>query len=424
MPKGLSHGTSVTSAFLFGHIKPPHKIEAPYAFVDHYRVIDQEILKSNRASFRLMSIIKKILENHEYDFINLSLAANAPVATDGELHYLTSGLDGLLAKASILATVAVGNSGEENAAFGLNRIKPPSDSVNALSVGACDADQGDWERASYSCVGPGRSPGIIKPDVVDFGGTRANLFVTMGCDPNFPLTGVTGTSFAAPSVLRLASGIRAHFGEKINHLAIKALIIHTSEESKKGKMETGKNNVIHDVEVGWGRVSRDLLDVVLCSDNTVRVIYQGNIPPSKRVRAIIPTPDRLISGKVEIRATICFKSDIDPHFPNNYTKSSFQVSFRPNRKNESTGATGLLSKPEPFFGNIALESFASEEQRRSHAMKWENCLNAKSAKHGSSLHNPCFDMHYTARNEGGGQSNCQRKAGVCHDCHFSGAQRR
>jgi hypothetical protein len=71
-------------------------------------------------------------------------------------------LDGHLSLGRTLMTVAVGNDG--NVDGGMGRIQPPADAVNALAVGACDSREFMWNRASYSCYGPGRSPGLVKPD--------------------------------------------------------------------------------------------------------------------------------------------------------------------------------------------------------------------------------------------------------------------
>ena len=148
-----------------------------------------------------------------------------------------------------------------------------------LAVGACDTPENDWQRAPYSSVGPGRSPGLIKPDLVGFGGSMARPFVALSHELDPKLTSTGGTSFATPSIVRMASGVRAHFGANLSHLAIRALLVHTAETSE------------HDAcEIGWGRCAQDLSEIVLCADDEVRVVYQGEISPAKYVRASIPVP--------------------------------------------------------------------------------------------------------------------------------------
>jgi len=194
-----------------------------------------------------------------------------------------------------------------------------------------------------------------------------------------------GTSFAAPSVLRLAAGVRAHFGKNLNHLAIRALLIHTCE---RGEEDVAK--------VGWGRVARTLENVVLCDDNTVRIVYQGEISPAKYIRAQIPVPSDSIPGLVSITTTICFKAQTDPHHPGNYTRAGLDVTFRPHDGKFSRKGQ-MHPKTDAFFG---LNFARLTEQKRCHgAWKWENCLHGERRKHGSSLRNPCFDIHYNARIE-------------------------
>ena len=107
-----------------------------------------------------------------------------------------------------------------------------------------------------------------------------------------------GTSFATPSVLRLGAGIRAHFGSNLDMLAIRALLVHRAEKSD-----------LPAKEVGWGRVARDLESIVICDDDTIRVVYQGTISPSKYIRTPIPMPQENITGNVEITATICYNHE-------------------------------------------------------------------------------------------------------------------
>ena len=131
-------------------------------------------------------------------------------------------LDERFGRSDILATVAVGNDGESDKILGLNRIQVPADCVNALAIGACDTPGNNWRRAPYSSVGPGRSPGLMKPDLVEFGGSMARPFlvVTDGAVPSLEATG--GTSFSSPATLRAGIGVRAHFGSSIGLLAIRS----------------------------------------------------------------------------------------------------------------------------------------------------------------------------------------------------------
>lgn len=381
----VSHGVGVTSAYLFGHIESGKALPQPYSLVDHYRVLDDAPGQNPHELYEVLDRIERVLDARHYDFINLSVGPSLPVEDD-EVHAWTAVLDERLAEADTLAAVAVGNNGESDDALKLNRVQVPSDCVNALAIGACDTPEDGWTRASYSSVGPGRSPGLIKPDLVEFGGSLQRPFVVVSAEDAGQLEATGGTSFASPSALRLAAGVRAHFGNGLSLLAIRTLLTHTAESSK-----------LPHREVGWGRVARTLEDIVIVDDDMVRVIYQGTISPAKYVRAPIPIPDGGIAGPAEITATLCYKCQTDPHHPGNYTRAGLEVTFRPHDEKFSH-EDQVHPDSRRFF--TAVGTGGDEEEQRRDAWKWENALHATRRFKTGSLQNPCFDIHYNARLEG------------------------
>ncbi len=393
----LSHGVAVTSAALFGHINPREQIPQPYSHIDHYRVLDAAPGQDFHELYEVLERIETVLSAEEFDFVNLSIGPRLPIEDD-DIHAWTAVLDERFSRTSTLATVAVGNDGDGDSELGLDRVQVPADCVNALAVGACDTPGHDWKRAPYSSVGPGRSPGRTKPDLVDFGGEVDRPFVVLTPDVTPALEATAGTSLATPSVMRQGVGIRAYFGGNLNHLAIRALLIHTAEEGKQDHKE-----------IGWGRVAQDLKDIVLCDDDTVRVVYQGEISPAKYIRARIPVPHDEIQGTVLIKATVCYKSQTDPHHPSNYTRAGLDVKFRPHDGKFSRDGQ-LHPDSASFFGPV--RTGAIEDPPRRDARKWENCLHASKRKRGSSLRNPCFDIHYNSRMEGRGSTSNQKLAYV------------
>lgn len=390
-PELLEHGVSVTSAFLFGHIDPKKPMPQPYSLVDHYRVIDTTPGQNPYELYEVLARIDDILSTKKYDFINLSLGPSIPI-DDEEIHSWTAILDNYLCDGSTLATIAVGNDGEGDPHINANRVQVPADCVNALSIGACDVPDSNWQRASYSSIGPGRSPGIIKPDLVDFGGSIHRPFLTLDSVNGTQLLPTGGTSFAAPSVLRLASGVRAHFGNSLNALAIRTLLVHSAEDADIPKFE-----------IGWGRVARELEDIVTCDNHIMRVVFQGKITASKFMRAPIPIPNGVLKGMVKIKATLCYATSVDPHHPGNYTRSGLEVTFRPNnnrkRKVEVWENEPMHAESKSFFGKTK-KAFQTEDELRRDAWKWENCLHAENRYLGKSLSEPVFDIHYNARSEG------------------------
>jgi hypothetical protein len=380
----LEHGTGVTSAFLFGHIDPRQDLTAPYCNVDHYRVLDAAPGQDPRELYEVLGRIQTTLTDTHYDLVNLSLGPVLPI-DDDDVHAWTAVLDALLSSGDTLATVAVGNTGEGDALAGLNRVQVPADCVNALAVGACDSPGAGWARAPYSSIGPGRSPGLIKPDLVEFGGSVERPFLTVGLGDTPTLAPTGGTSFAAPSTLRLGAGVKAHFGDGMDMLAIRALLIHQAESSDQPTSEVGR-----------GRVARDLEQLVLCDDDTVRVVYQGRISPAKYVRAPIPLPSEPLEGMVRMRATLCYVTDTDPHHPGNYTRAGLEPTFRPHsgirKKSDQVHAD-----TKSFFGPS--RKGLTETELRRDAWKWENTIHGEIQMRGSSLFEPAFDIHYNSRLE-------------------------
>lgn len=385
----LSHGLGVTSAFLFGHIDPKAPLPVPYCNVDHYRVLDAAPGQDPRELFEVLERIQTVLTQKRYHLMNLSLGPILPVEDD-EVHAWTAVLDELLASRDTLATIAVGNTGESDHAAGLNRIQVPADCVNALAIGACDTPDIGWQRATYSSVGPGRSPGLMKPDFVAFGGSLARPFLVVGTGAPPTLQPIGGTSFAAPSTLRLGAGVRAHIGDSLDMLAIRALLVHGTEPSDLPKQEIGR-----------GRCALDLEALVLCDDDTVRVVYQGTISAAKYIRAPIPLPGDTLTGKVLITATLCYTTNIDPHHPGNYTRAGLEATFRPHA-DRHTRSDQMHPDSKPFFGKA--QKGLTEEELRRDAWKWENTLHASVPFFGTSLKNPAFDIHYNSRLEGRGHN--------------------
>lgn len=393
-PGGLEHGLGVTSAFLFGPIAPNSAAARPYSYVDHLRVLDRETDSEDPLElYRTLGFVEEVLLSRQYQFINLSLGPDLPI-DDTDVHAWTSVIDDLLSDGDTLMTVAVGNNGEMDRAVGNARVQVPSDCVNALSVGAADNVDATWGRASYSAIGPGRSPGVVKPDLMAFGGDAGSSkyfhVLAQGAKPT--LVPQLGTSFAAPYLLRNAVGVRAILGADLSPLAIKALLVHGADCGTHDK-----------IEVGWGKVPEDLMDVITCPAGVARVVYQGELKPGKYLRAALPLPANGLQGNIRLKATFCYTSPTDPQDAVAYTRAGLEVVFRPSDKRVKEGKTNAETK-----GFFDMKKYATEEERRSDMGKWETVLHSNKRMRGSSLDNPVFDIHYNAREAGGPTTNAEK----------------
>jgi hypothetical protein len=326
--------------------------------------------------------------------VNISLGPNLAM-DDDEVTLWTSQLDRRFAHENVLVTVAAGNDGERDPQRGLNRVQPPADGVNVLSVGSSDSDGSGWARAKYSCVGPGRCPGIVKPDGLIFGGSAAQPFGVL--DETCSVVATAGTSFAAPYALRSGASVLAQLGGALTPLAARALMVHRAAAHKTSEL----------VEVGWGRFEDDGLRLITCEDDEAVVLYQGKLPVGQHLRAPVPLPTGKLAGTVEITATLVIAPDVDPQHADAYTRAGLEATFRPdtNKFGKATaGKAPTQPKSVSFFGAGRIYG-ASESSLREDGHKWEPILRATRKFRASSLSNPCFDIYYHHRDLGGPQLN-------------------
>jgi hypothetical protein len=390
VPIMQDHGLAVTAAFLFGPLKHVGRLPTPACGVDHVRVIDSQT--AGGPDLQYIDVLDRILaymdsHSNQYEFINVSLGPNMPLSDD-EITSWTASLDDRLSSGRAVATFAAGNDGERDATAGLNRVQPPADAVNALAVGAADASGAPWVRAAYSCVGPGRSPGYVKPDGVAFGGSQGEPFITLGIQGALVRVSQEGTSLASPYALRSAAAVRAQLGRGLSPLAIRALLIHRADPGAHAKEN-----------VGWGRFEADPERLITCEDDEALVIYQGSLPVGEHLRAVVPLPDSGLSGMVHLTATLVIGPEVDPEHPGAYTRSGLEVAFRPNSTRFTKREDGTRSahpKTRSFFSPGNLYG-SGEFVLRDEGYKWEPCLRNSQQFRATTLHKPCFDIYYHHR---------------------------
>lgn len=388
---GQAHGLKVTSAFLFGPLAQGVPVDRPHANVDHWRVYGEDDLSGDFEAVEILDRIENILSSRRYDFINVSLGPDYAI-DDDDVSPWTSRLDQILSGGETVATIACGNNGDLIGP-GLNRVQPPSDGVNMLAVGASDCFTQHSKRAEYSAIGPGRSPGYVKPDFLTFGGSHGRPFLALSEVTPHAASGTMGTSFAAPLAMRCGAGVRAQFSDALWAPAVKALLVHQADLGDH-----------HKHEAGWGMLSHGLGDLVLCNDYEAHIVYQRQMPLTGSVRLYLPVPDGL-TGFVDIKATFSFFCDVDPEDAINYTRGGLDIQFRPDtttiplpyKKGEKT-ITPTVPASESFFS--AKNFYATEHMSRDDAQKWETTLSAEKRKTAKLLKQPAFDVSYIAREHG------------------------
>lgn len=383
----VQHGLAVTSALLFGPLDPNSLPTQAFAHIDHYRVLDVDTANEPAHElYRVLDRITGVLESRHYDYANISLGPAIPT-DDDDVHPWTVRLDELAANGATLIVSAAGNSGRSPAIDSLNRIQPPSDGVNVLGVGSCDTDEDFmWRRAPYSSVGHGRSPGIVKPDGVAFGGTPANPFWVIDSYDHSLSWPSNGTSLSSPYVLRTAVGLRAALGGDVMPLAAKALLIHSCENHE------GLNLT----EVGFGKFCTDVERLITCDDRSVNVIYQDTLEPKRWVQAAIPMiPAEDMGAYVHIKATICIATEVDEHHPDLYTRSGLDIVFR--RDLYNVKPKKKTARSTTFFRPV--EGVTESDLRRDWN-KWETVRRAEGRFQARTLKDPVLDIHYNPRRNG------------------------
>ncbi len=367
----LDHGAAVTSALLFGPVIPAQSmLPQPFAPVDHYRVATPHDATVPEM-FDAVQRICEVLDRRQHAFVNISLAPPDPV-DDNDVHLWTSALEKRLSAGGVLAAVAVGNQGE--LAHPDNRVQVPADLVNGIAVGSCTTALGGVARAAHSCVGPGRSPGLVKPDGLAWG-EQVPLFQPR----HHAVVLAEGTSFATPLALRTAVGACALSEGAISPNIARALLVHTAERPKSAPLQ----------EVGHGRFSLDPFDLLSCGDREAMVVYEGQLEPGMPVGARLPWPSGVVAGKVKIRATLLFFTPVDLAHPINYTRAGIEARLR---RSPGGNTVSFFSKAK-LYGN-------SEQEMRGDAHKWETLVSKEIGVQADTLDNPMLELIYRAREEG------------------------
>lgn len=384
------HGSKVASAIVYGdqgYIDASSDILS----VDHYKVISHLDNDGNQNLYDVLERIESVLSRKKYRFVNICLGPPIP-RPDDEPNLWTSVLDKLAENGETLFVVAAGNEGDCIKTLGETyaRVQPPADMINGLSVGSASSRGTSWERANYSCIGPGRRPGHVKPDVMFFGGDEYGEKVVLAALQGQHFIEDFGTSFAAPLITRQAALIDKYTNQKLSISAIRALLVHSAEQ--KGSQK----------HTGWGKVPSNITDILSCTNNRVTFLYQGELESKSGVRAAIPfTKDIRPNEKVVLNATMCFYTEVDIKNPSSYTKTGVEITFKPNL--DKFPLNSKQPKSRSLFSQKNI--YQDELHLREDLHKWETCFKVSDRMKAQTLNNPVFDIRFSERDEGHNANN-------------------
>ena len=406
---GIAHGTAVAGALLFGplnHLSAADRVPPPPIYVVSIRAWPP----SDPADVDLYETIdvieRAVPARKDIKIYNLSIGPRGPIFDDPVSRF-TYVLDDLAFRHKVGFFVAVGNDGN---VAGEDRIQAPADLVHGVGVGAYTLNGDDHVHATYSCKGPGRECGKIKPDVAAFGGCDKSPIHLAGVSHGRRLYN-QGTSFSAPVAARL--GVQAcEAFERSSALLSRALLIHTAVHPEGDP----------DHLLGHGCVLPNIDDILHCDEQSVTVVFQGDILPTKIIRLPIPWPTASnISGTVQITWTVAGLPPTNATHPGDYTSCCLEDTFYPHsrkhRLSPPKGAVGtartlhldddaqaiaqLLNQGWRQSAYPLTESgnqYKTETEKRTMDCKWEPIVRRTCSKQAKSLHEPFMTIHAIGRN--------------------------
>lgn len=419
----LAHGSAVCCAVLFGDLVGKNKsdiLPLPCVTVESFRVLPVQPSKAftgdEERDFGLYDAIDAIesavSQNPKIKLFNISFGPPCAIQDDS-ISRFTYSIDRMTFsvpedEVNPLFAVAVGNEGALESP--LNRIQAPSDSVNALAIGAYTYNQeSEKVRSGYSCVGAGREGAKTKPDILEFGGSIDRPMVLLGADGS-SLAATAGTSFASPLALGKIGKLMARSGEITPHIG-RTLMIHNSTQSPSIAVE----------EQGFGFAPNDVEDILHCDSNAVTVLYSGKLMSSQSVKLPIFSPlINTAKGNVNIAWTVTAIVDPNINDPDAYTNNCLYDVFFPNNMifyfNKKGKAPIMLDLSMPAdvvrareitnqgyiqaalpASHPAKKSFR-ENDLRANDFKWDTVIKKEATCRSSSLWAPFLTLQAIGRN--------------------------
>jgi len=409
----VSHGTAVAGAILHGPLNPftaKDRLPTPPVYVVSFRVLPTSDPLDVDLYEAIDVIEQAVPARNDIKVFNVSFGPRGPIEDD-TLSRFTYILDTLAATHKVSFCVAVGNDGD---VAGEERIQSPSDMVHGLGVGAFTLNAASPVHATYSCKGPGRECGKVKPDLVAFGGCE-NIPIHLASTTVGQKMLWWGTSFASPLASRMNAQAIDSF-ERSSALLGRALLVHTAEYPGKSTDAQKSDSLL-----GHGCLRETIDDVLLCEDHTVTVVFQGDILPARMVKLPIPWPSKVdIPGKIYVHWTVAALAPVDPMHPGDYTSCCLEETFYPHAQrykfrspkgasakekvlhliNDATEIANLVEKgwkqagwPETDSGNV----YVDEKDRRLDC-KWESIVRRSKSKNAKSISSPLMTLHAVGRN--------------------------
>jgi hypothetical protein len=329
----VQHGNAVAGVLLHGPLNEKDStlpLPAPPVFVVSIRTLPTSDSKDIDLYEAIDVIEAAVPARPDVKVFNLSFGPRGSFLDD-VISRFTYALDKLALTHKVTFCVAVGNDGD--AGPGLDQIQVPADMVNGLGIGAYTRRKKGNVRAPYSCTGPGRECGKLKPDLVAFGGCDQDPIHLVSSAPGLKVLHY-GTSFASPIAAALAAQAGEGF-ERSTALLARALLVHTADHP----------DCKPDHFLGHGFIRPSIEEIVRTGDNDVTVVFQGDIAATKMVRLpIMLAPGLLTQGKVAVTWTVAALPAVSSNHPSDYTSCCIEDNFYPNKSVFTFSVKGKIGK--------------------------------------------------------------------------------
>ena len=349
----VGHGTAIAGIALYGDVNKCVEVnefdpqvwlysaKIMYRGDDGNAVFDEKSLLEHQ----LKDAIEKTIEKHTTcKIVNVSLGNSARKMTSGQRQFrIASLIDELSNKHhDILFTIAAGNNvddvddHESYPHYLMDdtpraKIIDPATSVHGMTVGSIYSfKQNKSENldfpSPFTCVGPGLR-GMIKPELVDYGGGHSQDLVTV--NPGWVSEGrlftlERGTSFSAPKIAYCLAILKDAFPDAsrnfLKALLLSSAVIPLERPSPLDKINLcGNNRDLQNILNIYGYGKPDLDRALYSESNRVLLTYDGEIGLNRVELFTINLPEEFLKvrGKRAIEVTLTF----DP--PTNSNRSDY-----------------------------------------------------------------------------------------------------
>jgi serine protease AprX len=375
--KNCSHGSFVGGVVSYGD-----RVRGVTTQYDGVKLIDVVAIPNTDPKYgntgslsedELVEILNEVVPKYsgKVKVWNLSLGSSK-ICEDQAFSDLAMALDEIQDENDVMFVISAGNyedrplrawPPEDETKFN-DRITSPADSIRAITVGSISHTDTElskmYEPSPFSRRGPGPNF-IVKPDLVDFGGTLSLTPPAIKGVSSFgewgDLVEGVGTSYSTPRISSLLSKIHHFMAHNPSRNLSKALLIHSALDLRNNKRPV-RDEMKY---LGFGK-PMELDEILNCSQSSSTFVLEGTLFPSSHVEITdFPFPNVLVEEDKcfgEIFMTLVYNPPLSGKFGFEYCRSNIEVSLG-------------TDKPNGYSGEVPLERMGElEKELVENGFKW------------------------------------------------------